>query len=212
MTPEAWTEEPSVGRPLAGAAVGIVIDNRDPQLLGRVRVKLPTFSAQEIGHWARVAVPMAGNGRGTFFLPEVNDEVLVAFEGGDITRPYVVGALWNGVDQPPLNNADGQNNLRVVRSRSGHVIRLDDTPGAEKIEIVDKSGGNSVVIATATNAVTVKSAGNITLSAPQGTIKLSARSVEITTSTGTKVQAQGGVTLDGSPGTTTVKGSVVNIN
>lgn len=213
MNGAAWAEEPGLVRPMvSGVAIGLVIDNRDPQRLGRVRIKLPAVSDQEIGHWARVAVPMAGKGRGAFFLPEVDDEVLVAFEGDDVTRPYVIGALWNGRDRPPHDNADGQNNLRVIRSRSGHVVKLDDTAGAEKIEIVDKSGKNTLVIATATNEITITSASNITLKADQGTIKLSGRSVQISTSAETKVQAQGGLTLDGSPGSTTVKGSVVNIN
>ena len=66
---------------------------------------------------------LAGNLRGFYFLPEVDDEVLVAFEQGDARFPYVVGALWNGKDAPPEKNDDGQNNVRAIKSRSGHVIR-----------------------------------------------------------------------------------------
>ena len=133
-----------------GVSVGLVLDNQDPDGLGRVKIKLPWASDEEIGHWARVAAPMAGDGRGMFFLPEEKDEVLVAFEQGDITRPYVLGALWSGDDKPPESNSDGQNNLRLIKSRSGHLIRLDDSPGAEKIEIIDKSGANSVTVDTPT--------------------------------------------------------------
>jgi uncharacterized protein involved in type VI secretion and phage assembly len=198
-------------RRIDGVAVGLVIDNKDPQGLGRVRLKFPALSDDEIGHWARIAVLMAGADRGTFFLPEVGDEVLVAFEQGDIVRPYVLGGLWNGKDKPPEANADGKNNLRLVKSRSGHLIRLDDSDGAEKIEIVDKSGGNSVTIDTASNAITITSAADVTIDAPQGTLKLSAQTIEITSSANTEVKAQGNLTLEAS-GTTTLKGATVNIN
>ena len=201
----------SNGHRIYGVAVGLVIDNKDPQALGRVRLKLPALSDDEIGHWARIAVLMAGADRGTFFLPEVGDEVLVAFEHGDIARPYVLGGLWNGQDKPPEANADGKNNLRLVKSRSGHLIRLDDSDGAEKIEIVDKSGGNSITIDTANNAITITSAADVTIDAPQGTLKLSAQTIEISSSTNTEVKAQGNLTLEAS-GNTTIKGAMVNIN
>ena len=145
-------------RTASGVVVGLVLDNQDPDGLGRVKINLPEPSEDEIGHWARVASPMAGGGRGMFFLPEKNDEVLVAFEQGDITRPYLLGALWNGKDKPPESNSDGENNLRLIKSRSGHLVRLDDSDGAEKIEIIDKSGENSVTIDTASNTISIKSA------------------------------------------------------
>jgi uncharacterized protein involved in type VI secretion and phage assembly len=201
----------SNGRRIYGVAVGLVIDNKDPQALGRVRLKLPALSDDEIGHWARIAVLMAGADRGTVFLPEVGDEVLVAFEHGDIARPYVLGGLWNGQDKPPETNADGKNNLRLVKSRSGHLIRLDDSDGAEKIEIVDKSGGNRITIDTANNAITITSAADVTIDAPQGTLKLSAQTIEIASSANTEVKAQGNLTLEAS-GNTTIKGAMVNIN
>jgi phage baseplate assembly protein V len=201
----------SNGRRIYGVAVGLVIDNKDPQSLGRVRLKLPALSDDEIGHWARIAVLMAGADRGTVFLPEVGDEVLVAFEHGDIARPYVLGGLWNGQDKPPETNADGKNNLRLVKSRSGHLIRLDDSDGAEKIEIIDKSGGNSITIDTANNAITITSAADVTIDAPQGTLKLSAQTIEISSSANTEVKAQGNLTLEAS-GNTTIKGAMVNIN
>jgi phage baseplate assembly protein V len=195
----------------SGVAVALVIDNKDPQGLGRVRLKFPALSDDEVGHWARIAVLMAGADRGTFFLPEIGEEVLVAFENGDIARPYVLGGLWNGKDKPPETNGDGKNNLRLVKSRSGHLIRLDDSDGAEKIEIVDKSGGNSITIDTANNAITITSAADVTIDAPQGTLKLSAQKIEITSSTDTEIKAQANLTLEAS-GNATLKGTVVNIN
>jgi uncharacterized protein involved in type VI secretion and phage assembly len=191
--------------------VGLVVENNDIGI-GQVKVKFPGMSDKEIGHLARLAVPMAGAEHGTFFLPEVKDEVLVAFEQGDITRPYVIGALWNGKHKPPATNADGENNLRFIKSRSGHIVRLDDTDGAEKIEVIDKTGNNSITIDAAHNTITIKSAQDVHIEAPQGTIKLSAKTIELSSSAETKIQAKGGATLNGSPGNTTIKGTTVNLN
>jgi len=85
----------------SGIVIGVVTDNSDPEGWGRVKVKYPWQEDNIVSHWARMATPMAGNGRGIEFLPEVNDEVVVAFEHGDMHRPFVLGALWNGVDAPP---------------------------------------------------------------------------------------------------------------
>jgi uncharacterized protein involved in type VI secretion and phage assembly len=202
---------PAQDRKIFSVLVGIVIDNQDPDGLGRVRLKFPSLADDEIGHWARVAVLMAGAERGTFFLPEVDDEVLVAFESGDVRRPYVLGGLWNGRDRPPETNADGKNNLRLIKSRSGHLIRLDDTAGAEKIEIVDRSGKHSITIDTAGNTITIASGADIKLEAPQGTITLSAQKIELSSTGNTEVKSQGTLSLEAS-GTTTLKGSLVNIN
>ena len=116
---------------LFGLVVGVVTNNQDPDGLGRVKVRFPWLSDDEESHWARIAVPMGGKERGTYFLPEVDDEVLVAFEHGSPSFPYVLGALWNGKDVPPTTNDDGKNNLRLIKSRSGHVIKLNDEDGKE---------------------------------------------------------------------------------
>ena len=104
---------------LSGVAVGIVTNNQDPQQLGRVKVRFPWLPGEDESFWAMIAVLMAGHERGTYFLPEVDDQVLVAFEHGDIRRPYVLGALWHRAAPPPETNADGKNNKRLIRSRSG---------------------------------------------------------------------------------------------
>jgi uncharacterized protein involved in type VI secretion and phage assembly len=196
---------------LFGMVVGIVTNNQDPDKLGRVKLRFPWLSASEESHWARLAVPMAGKDRGSYFLPEVDDEVLVAFEHGDLRFPYVLGALWNGKDAPPADNGDGKNNLRLIKSRSGHVIKLNDEDGKETIEIVDKSGKNSIVIDTAKNTLTITTDKDITLAAAQGTIKLDAQKIELKSSADTKIEAGAGMDVKASA-TLNVKGATVNIN
>ena len=156
-----------------GPVIGIVTNNQDPDGLGRVKVKFPWLSDQDESHWARVLSPMAGPDRGLYFLPEVDDEVLVAFEQGQIEFPYILGALWNGQDSPPATNDDGANNQRLIKSRSGHVILLDDTDGEEKIIIRDQTQKNEIVIDSSQNTISltveqdliVEAKGNINLSA-----------------------------------------------
>ncbi|MCK4734088.1 MAG: hypothetical protein KAT65_16670, partial [Methanophagales archaeon] len=120
-----------------GVFIGLVTNNEDDEKRGRVKVEFPWRGNSNESNWARVATVMAGKDRGTFFLPEVDDEVLVAFDRGDINHPYVIGSLWNGVDTPPETNADGKNNIRKIKSRSGHEIIFDDNhkQKKEKIEI-----------------------------------------------------------------------------
>ncbi len=224
-----------------GVYSGIVIDNKDPQGLGRIKIKFPFMSNDETGFWARLSMPMAGADKGMFFLPDIEDEVLVAFEEGDMARPFIIGVLWNSKDKPPAKNDDGKNNIKKIVSRSGHVISLDDKDGSEKIEIIDKSGKNSMLFDTANNTITIKSEQDIKLEAPKGVIKLSAKNIEMTSTEDTKVDAKNiqthtsddtqisakgiemsanasakvnakeGLNLESS-GTTTIKGTLVNIN
>jgi uncharacterized protein involved in type VI secretion and phage assembly len=203
-------EEAHAGR-ISGVVIGVVTNNQDPDKLGRVKVRFPWLSDVDESNWARIAVLMAGKDRGTFFLPEVDDEVLVAFEHGDVRYPYVLGSLWNGKDTPPLDNSDGKNNIREIKSRSGHVIKLNDEDGKETIEVIDKSAKNSIVIDTAKNTITVATDKDITFSASKGTITLDAQDVQIKSSQATKIEAQGSMDVKAS-GTMTIKGSTVNIN
>jgi uncharacterized protein involved in type VI secretion and phage assembly len=196
---------------LYGVTVGVVTNNQDPDGLGRVKVKFPWLSDDVESHWARVVTPMAGNDRGLFFLPEVDDEVLVAFEHGSPEFPYVLGALWNGKDKAPESNDDGENNMRTIKSRSGHVVRLDDTDGSEKIEIVDGSGANSVVISTADNTITITADADVTIKSGNGKLILSGNGIEIKSQTGVKVEAGANMDLKAS-GQLNIKGSTVNIN
>lgn len=193
-----------------GVVVGIVTNNQDPDKMGRVKVKFPWLSDDQESWWARIATPMAGGSRGAYFLPEVNDEVLVAFEHGDMRFPYVVGALWNGKDSPPTTNDDGQNNIREIKSRSGHIIRLDDTSGNEKIEILDKTGSNSLTIASSDNSITLTC---------NGRMKLQAMGIDISSQADINIEAQttmavkAGATMDvNANAIMTIKGAMVKIN
>ena len=196
---------------LYGVTVGVVTNNQDPDGLGRVKVKFPWLSDDVESHWARVVTPMAGNDRGLFFLPEVDDEVLVAFEHGSPEFPYVLGALWNGKDKAPESNDDGENNMRTIKSRSGHVVRLDDTDGSEKIEIVDGSGANSIVISTADNTITITADADITIKSGNGKLILSGNGIEIKSQADVKVEAGANMDLKAS-GQLNIKGTTVNIN
>jgi len=198
-----------------GVVVGIVTNNQDPEKLGRVKVKYPWLSDSEESHWARMATLMAGKDRGSFYLPEVDDEVLLAFEHGDVRFPYVIGMLWNGKDTPRYDNGDGKNDQRVITSRSGHefifddndqkgkvvihtkknhIITLDDSTGSEKISIVDKTGSNSVEIDSTQNSIAIKS-----------TTKLTIESQIIEIKAGGMMKIEAGATM-------TIKGAIVMIN
>jgi uncharacterized protein involved in type VI secretion and phage assembly len=196
-----------------GVVVGIVTNNQDPQNMGRVKVKFPCLSDEDESNWARIATLMAGKDRGTYFLPDVNDEVLVAFEHGDCRIPYVLGALWSGEDQdkPPQTNSDGKNNIRLIKSRNGHVIQLSDEESKETISISDKDAKNKLVIDITNNTITITANQDIVLSASQGTIKLEAKTIELKSSADTKVEAQTGVDIKANA-TMNLKGTTINLN
>lgn len=132
-----------------GIYPALVSDIKDPNGTGRVKVTLPwsgDTGADRYEAWARVATLMGGNNRGSWFIPDVNDEVLVAFEAGDPRRPYVLGGLWNGNDSPPQSmDGAGQNNVKVLRSRNGVKVTMDDTSGQENC-IVETPGGQRITL------------------------------------------------------------------
>ena len=127
-------ETPSVSR-IYGAVVGLVTNNKDPEQLGRVKVKFPWLAENSESHWARIATLDAGKDRGTWWIPEIDDEVLCIFEHGDINFPYVIGGLWNGKDKPPTTgragdfNQDGKDDLRFIKSRDDHLLIFEEPRG-----------------------------------------------------------------------------------
>ena len=189
MIPGASTT-PAADRPrLYGVYPALVTDVQDPDNQGRVQIKLPFVEESDGGSalaWARLATMMAGADRGTWFIPEVDDEVLVAFTAGDPRRPVVIGALWNGVDAPP-ETMDSAHNVRSVTSRSGHKLTFDDTAGAEKVEL-KTNGGHTFTLDDAAG-------GTVTLTHSNGaTIKIDAAgNIEITANVKVKINAPAGL-------------------
>jgi len=183
-----------------GVVVATVTNNGDPKGLGRLKVKFPWLSDTYESGWARMMAPMAGKGRGLYMLPEIDDEVLVMFEQGQVDHPYVLGALWNGVDTPPVANTDGENNVRAITSRSGHTITLDDTSGAEKITISDSSGSETIVLDSAAGSLsiasdkklTIQARGDISLASSGGDVSISCKSFSVSAEQGYHLSASQG--------------------
>ena len=138
-------------------------------------------------------------------------EAAVAFEHGRPDSLYVLGGLWNGRDTPPENNNDGKNNVRALKTRSGHVIRLTDTDGDEKIEIIDKTGKNSIILSAKDKTVTITADADVTITSSSGKLKLSGNGVEITSKAAVKIEASQTMDLKAGP-QLNIKGSMVNIN
>lgn len=208
QTNETSESEESGGR-IKGVAIAIVTHNNDPQGLGRVKVRFPWHSDPRDSHWARIASPMAGKDRGLVMLPEIDDEVLVAFEQENIRFPYIIGGLWNGQDKPPEKNADGKNNKRLLKSRKKHYLLFDDGPKGS-VEIAHEKGrkitlddngfvvedelGNRVKVESASGAMTIEA---------KGQLKIKAASISI--------EATGTIEVN-SKATMTLRGSLININ
>lgn len=180
----------------AGVMPATVKSLEDPDGQGRIKVALaavpdPDNAACEI--WARVATLFAGNNRGSWFMPDEGDEVLIAFEQGDPRRPYVLGGLWNGVDKPS-HSASKANNIKSITSRNGVVITLDDsqgqetlkleTPGGQTVTLKDGPGqieikdsnGNSVKLEA--SGISIDAASRLSINAPQISISSSMISVD----------------------------------
>ena len=192
-----------------GVAVALVTQNNDPEKLCRVKVSFPWHEEPSESHWARLSVPMAGNDRGVVMIPEVGDEVLVAFDREDLRFPYVLGALWNGKDQPPIANYDGKNDKRIVQSRKKHYLLFDDGESGV-VELLHEKGrkivfnddgfsvedemGNSIKVDSNSGAMTIEAQGQLNIKAATITIE----------ATGT-LELKASATL-------TIRGGLVNIN
>lgn len=194
--------DPRLSRGYGGRFYGvysaIVTDIVDPDGQGRVKVRLP-WTPDNDGDlydvWARLATMMGGGNRGSWFIPDVDDEVLVSFEAGDTRRPYVIGSLWNGQDQPPESmDGSGNNYVKTIRSRNGVRVSLDDTDGQESLTLetpggqqivlkdgpgaieIQDSNGNSVKLET--SGITVNASAKVTINAG-GVVEVSASAVTV---------------------------------
>jgi uncharacterized protein involved in type VI secretion and phage assembly len=201
--------EQEAGGGVKGVAIALVTQNKDDEGLGRVKVSFPWHDKPRDSYWARLAVPMAGKERGLVLIPEVGDEVLVAFERDDLRFPCVLGSVWNGKDKPPFANDDGNNDKRGLTSRKKHRLLFDDgSKGVVELRhekgrrivldddgfIVEDENGNKVQVASNSGAMTIETAGEL---------KIKAATISI--------QATGTLELKASA-TMTIRGSLVNIN
>jgi phage protein D/phage baseplate assembly protein gpV len=190
-----------------GVVVGVVTNVSDPDGRGRVKLRLPWLSDEYESDWARVVQLGAGDKRGLLLLPEVNDEVLVAFEQGDTRRPYVVGGLYNGVDAPPfdkaVDTAAGKVQERGIRTRKGHELRFVDTDGAERIELKTKDNTVTVILDAATKELRIEAGGNVTVH--------TGKDFTVTADGKGTISAKAGLTLK-SDGEVTVRGATIKLN
>ncbi len=183
-------------------STAIVTDNNDPNRLGRVKVQYPWSEDHTESYWARITTPMAGDNQGIYFLPEVDQEVLVAFVNNDVQYPIVIGSLWNQDEMPPVDNGSDENNIRKIRSRSGHEIILDDSDGAEKITIQD-SGGSCLEFDTSNGHIRINSSMDVTINAD----------ANISIEAANELELKAGVSLSlESGGELSLKGAIVRIN
>jgi uncharacterized protein involved in type VI secretion and phage assembly len=199
--------------------VAVVTDNKDPSKLGRVKVKVPILSDKDTTFWAPLVMVGAGKNRGWFFIPEVDDEVLVLFEHGDMDRPIVVGAMWGGKDKAPDENKDGKNQRRVIKSRAGSKVTLDDTDGEEKLMFEDGKGKARITFDTKNNKIIIEAIeGDVCLQAPTGDIQILAKEAEFTAKknleihAGSNMQLGSGTTLTVKSQNVTMSGSKANAN
>ncbi|GIV97429.1 MAG: type IV secretion protein Rhs [Herpetosiphonaceae bacterium] len=198
---------------VGGVVVGIVTNVNDPDSLGRVKVKFPWLDEKQESDWAWLAMPGAGNQRGLCMLPEVDDQVLVAFEHGDMRRPFVIGGLWSSKDKLPITAQEsGKVKIRGLKTRAGHIIQFDEDDGGNKgIITIQSASGNLVVKISDTDkgievksqkhsiklddqgqAVKIQSGGTLEITASGNTLKFTQQGVELTGSGGAlKIAAQG---------------------
>jgi len=202
--------------------VGVVTNNTDPDNLGRVKVKFPWLADDE-SWWARIATPWAGKGQGLFFLPEVGDEVLVSFEHGDITRPFMLGALWNGKDLPPQKASTAVQSSKVtshlIHDGQDFLIQWDSRPGEEKLSIRHHSSSTIIRIIKKDNSVLIKADGPINIEAGGDVNVKAAGDASVEAGGSLSLEGQGNVSVESgasmsikATGLLTIKGAQVQIN
>jgi uncharacterized protein involved in type VI secretion and phage assembly len=181
-----------------GVYPALVTDVRDPDNQGRVRITLPWSPDADGGRyeaWARLATLMGGANRGSWFIPDVDDEVLVGFEGGDPRRPYVLGALWNGTDAPPETmDGGGANDRKVLRSRNGVEVTLDDADGRERL-LLQTPGGQKLTLSDGPDAVTIEDANGNSINLETSGVTVNA-AAKVTVTAGTAEISAGMLTVN----------------
>jgi uncharacterized protein involved in type VI secretion and phage assembly len=209
QAPEAPEE-----KTINGVTVAVVLNNVDSMSLGRVQLKLPWMPGFE--PWARVATPMAGMGRGAFFIPQIGDEVVVAFNHGDLRDPYVVGSVWNSLDKPPATLPTDSVTKRAIRTPLGHELEFD-----EALQTVTLKSATQQTVEMSPDSISISATGgvaSITLGT-DGSITIRGKSIDLqavdsiklTAGTGVEASAAGSVALKAGS-TCDVKAPLVAIN
>jgi uncharacterized protein involved in type VI secretion and phage assembly len=181
-----------------GVYPALVSDIKDPDGQGRVKITLPWSPDTDGGQyeaWARVATLMGGNNRGSWFIPDTNDEVLVVFEAGDPRRPYVLGGLWNGSDSPPESmDGSGNNYKKVLRSRNGVKVTMDDSDGRESF-VVETPGGDKITMKDGPGSVEIADSNGNSIKLESSGITINA-SAKVTINASTMAISAGMLTVD----------------
>lgn len=192
------------GPPAPGVASAVVTDARDPQEQGRVRLQFPWLDGDYVSPWARVVYPGAGKERGLMLVPEVGDEVLVAFEQGDLSRPFVLGGLYNAIDTPAvagmdprIDSSNGAVNLRMLVSRQGHYLSIGDKDGNEGIKMATADDSLAISFNQTKSRARLRSSDQIEIKG-DGTIVIEGGNVEIKGASVT-LKASHGLQVDGGP-------------
>ncbi len=192
--------------------VGIVTDNKDPKAWGRVKVKFPTLTEEHASHWARVVSIGAANARGFDCLPEVNDEVLVGFEHGDIHRPYVIGGVWNGKDAPPepVNDSiqGGKVRLRTIKTRTGHTLQfVEEDKGSSKAGVrLETTGGHKIYLNDSESCIEIETTGGHKI-----TMDDRGQSISVNSTGNLSLKAKGNIEIKAN-GTITINGAIISLN
>jgi len=167
---------PHVREPVCEVQPAEVLDNHDPEKLGRVEVQFWWQKPRgEKTPWIRVAASGAGSDHGSYFVPEKGDQVLVGFEHNNPAKPYVIGSLYHGKAKPSGGNSDPDNNNKELKTKSGNRLLLCDKDGGPAVIIEDGKGKNSITLS-------LEGSGKITISSPNGDISLSAKNITIAAS------------------------------
>jgi uncharacterized protein involved in type VI secretion and phage assembly len=202
------------GAPIYGVVVGIVTNNDDPDKLGRVKLMFPWLPDSYESDWARITQLGAGPNSGAVFIPEVNDEVLVAFEHGDVRRPYVVGSLYNGKDKPALGDglfSKGKVKRSGFVSRKGHKLVFFEDSGKSGIALITSDGKIKVSLNETGSEIHIECQGKVTIES-QGDMKLSSKAgMNLEASGSLEIKGDGGVKVNSSA-VVEIKGQLVKLN
>jgi len=217
--PKARSARPNI----TNMQMAVVVDNNDPQQMGRIKVKFPWLESDETP-WVRYMMSHAGQDRGWYWLPEIGDEVLVGYEHGSPDKPIVFGALYNSDDLPPGDAIDSKNNVKMFMTKSGNRLVFNDTDGSEEVQIITKDGKNIITMKTggptvieSEGAINIKADGDITMEGAnisldsKGEIKIKA-ATNATLEAGMNAEIKAGPELKIQGITVTVKGTPIQLN